>query len=113
MKIEAGKYYKTRDGRKVGPMAKTKWPKIMRGCIFLFNKSDGTHGDRDDSNPVIFNDPNLDLIAEWTDNPQPVLSGTSIDAIAIESLKFHMDQDMEPLEYEAFRVVLRYYGVVV
>lgn len=42
------------------------------------------------------------------------LSGETIDMIAIDSLKWHMeDKDMEPLQAEAFRIVLRYYGVSV
>jgi hypothetical protein len=40
------------------------------------------------------------------------ISGETVDLIAIDSLKWHYkDEDMEPLEQEAFRIVLRYYGV--
>jgi hypothetical protein len=48
-------------------------------------------------------------------NPtEPKLSGETIDLIAIDSLKWHMaDEDMEPLQLEAFRIVLRYYGASV
>lgn len=48
-------------------------------------------------------------------NPiEPKLSGETIDLIAIDSLKWHYkDKDMEPLQLEAFRIVLRYYGVSV
>jgi hypothetical protein len=43
---------------------------------------------------------------------KPKLSGETIDLIAIDSLKWHYkDKDMEPLQLEAFRIVLRYYGV--
>ena len=45
---------------------------------------------------------------------EPKLSGETIDLIAIDSLKWHYkDKDMEPLQLEAFRIVLRYYGVSV
>lgn len=65
MQIEAGKYYKTRDGRKVGPMernhgnwAKTHpWTAEVCGAV----RDDGTwaseRGDISD----------FDLIAEWTE----------------------------------------------
>ena len=70
MKIEAGKYYRTRDGRKVGPMVEecprwSDWPFDVRNedgdrtisvCLW---KDDGTcdEGSR------------YDLVAEWTDTP--------------------------------------------
>lgn len=44
----------------------------------------------------------------------PTLSGNTIDHIAIDSLKWHYNEcknDMEPLQKEAFKIVLRYYGV--
>ena len=45
--------------------------------------------------------------------PEIILSSTTIDAIALDSLKWHYDNsdDMEPLQKEAFRIVMRYYGV--
>jgi len=105
MKIEQGKYYRTRDGRKA-----------------YIERDDGSPYDpflvRHESGETIWHRKNGeinidtredDLIAEWTDET-PTLSAETIDAIAIDSLKFHFDQDMEPLEREAFRVVLRYYG---
>ena len=84
----------------------------------MFNRVDGTHGDRDDAMPLIENDPSLDLIAEWTDEepakPGPTISSETIDHIAIDSLRFHLQgEDMEPLQREAFRICLRYYGVSV
>jgi hypothetical protein len=105
MKIEEGKYYRTRDGRKA-------YIEIDDGSLYdpfsvrhengerLWHKSNGE---------VNIDTREDDLIAEWTDET-PNLSAETIDAIAIDSLKFHMDQDMEPLERESFRVVLRYYG---
>lgn len=63
MKIEAGKYYKTRDGRKVGPAYKTDWP--SKDCAWAVHsmwlyRDDGTCGSNESSD---------DLIAEWTDGP--------------------------------------------
>lgn len=74
MKIEVGKYYKTRDGRKVGPMEVSMWSELLKARIggpsFLFNISDGTHGDRDSCFECIDNQPELDLIEEWRDEPK-------------------------------------------
>ena len=53
MKIEEGKYYRTRDGRKVGPMRSAWTP---NGTQWWFKDGDKTK---------------LDLIAEWTDEPEP------------------------------------------
>jgi hypothetical protein len=71
VKIEAGKYYKTRDGRKVGP---------MKYCVDYndhpweedFNKS--THIWRDDGTSGFLGDP--DLIAEWPTKTGPVRTVT-------------------------------------
>jgi hypothetical protein len=53
-----------------------------------------------------------DLIAECK---FPTLSSETIDHIAIDSLRWHYKEgdDLEPLQREAFRIVLRYYGVSV
>lgn len=66
MKIEAGKYYKTRDGRKVGPMASRTSP---HGWIW--EDDEGFSYDcrgrfTEDKRPY-----RRDLIAEWTDEPRP------------------------------------------
>jgi len=67
MKIEEGKYYRTRDGRKVGPMAympegrHSEFPWVdpegnawkVNGQFSLFDDGESVH----------------DLIAEWTDEP--------------------------------------------
>lgn len=120
MQLEVGKYYRTRDGRKVGPMEKVNvrgWSGFSDeeyGHIF---QKDGTHGDGDDHFSCIANECELDLIAEWTDEQpqttQTILSGHTIDHIAIDSLRYHYATEMEPLQKEAFRIVLRYYGVSV
>ena len=69
MQLEVGKYYKTRDGRKVGPATKSR--SGDPGVFFIDGhglcKPDGRfgYGDRDWHK-------DLDLIAEWTDEPAPV-----------------------------------------
>lgn len=70
--IEAGKFYKTRDGRKVGPAEDYcihGWSGWSFG-EFIYQR-DGKHGDGDDNhNPrCIPNQPRLDIIAEWVDEP--------------------------------------------
>ena len=99
MQLEVGKYYKTRDGRKVGPMvdldngSDDHWKAFLPDEEITYWHDSGSHwGDIRPS----------DLIAEWTD-----------ELTAIDSLKFHNDRDLEPLQKEAFRIVLRYYGVTV
>lgn len=109
MQLEVGKYYKTRDGRKIGPMVDAKngaddhWKSILPCEGYTYWHDNGSHW--------FYDERPSDLIAEWSDAQSPTLSGDTIDDIAIDSLKFHMDKDMEPLQKEAFRIVLRYYGV--
>lgn len=113
MKIEAGKYYVTRDGRKVGPTEKSNSGDSGGFFISEFGlvRSDGIFG----YGKVFCQD--LDLVSEWKDETTtsgPTLSGDTIDHIAIDSLKWHYNEgknDMEPLQKEAFKIVLRYYGV--
>ena len=107
MQLEVGKYYRTRDGRKVGPMYKT-------GSEDKNMEFDDGSGNGWTKHGTWLNtcQNERDLIAEWTDEPAPVtLSAETIDHIAIDSLKFHYATEMEPLQKEAFRIVLRYYGV--
>jgi hypothetical protein len=76
VKIEAGKFYKTRDGSKVGPaiyrpvhgcfQAGRDW--LVSGCRYY---EDGTPFGRKDAEWA------LDLISEWTDEPTgPVITET-------------------------------------
>ena len=61
LKLEVGRYYRTRDGRKVGPMKALEAFKNM-----LWSNVDGSyHGDGRH-----FSKPQNDLIAEWTDTPE-------------------------------------------
>ena len=113
MQIEVGKYYRTRDGRKVGPMYRnsysTEWPMSHVNGIETYTE-DGIY-------KTDLSESAHDLIAEWTNDepakPSPTLSSETIDQIAIDSLRWHMLRDMEPLQREAFRIVLRYYGASV
>ena len=85
LKIEAGKYYRTRDGRKVGPlMARNNDSYAFAADIAgdigirIFQK-DGVHGSR-----WIGNKPNLDLIAEWVDEPVKAASPVAVQQDAPE-----------------------------
>lgn len=68
MQLEVGKYYKTRDGSKIGPMVATSLPDY---CFTTDRENwymlDGTHAFEDNTS-----NPQLDLIAEWTDEPAPL-----------------------------------------
>jgi hypothetical protein len=66
IKLEAGKYYRTRDGRKVGPVIRYDkgycWPWSVPQFYFTY-ADDGKHFvDRRESG--------ADLIAEWVDDPE-------------------------------------------
>lgn len=73
MKIEEGKFYRTRDGRKAGPML---WlTDCSQGFVTSDDRSsarvfqsDGTHGSGSKSGAVA-NIPDLDLVSEWVDEP--------------------------------------------
>lgn len=112
MQLEVGKYYRTRDGRKVGPMEESNSGDTGGFYCdgFGLYRKDGRFG----YGANCFCDA-FDTIAEWTDEPpqntQPIPSSHTIDHIAIDSLRHHYATEMEPLQKEAFRIVLRYYGV--
>ena len=109
MKLEAGKYYITRDGRKVGPM------ESYESYMKLHPWESGGELWSADGISYEGRHPDQDIIAGWKDEPlkrEPTLSVVTLDRLAIDSLKWHYkDEDMEPLEREAFRIVMRYYGV--
>ncbi len=67
MQLEAGKYYKTRDGRKVGPMVK-KWTGEPDGDEWGYEGSSACY-DKQGIRWVGAYEPESDLIAEWTDEP--------------------------------------------
>lgn len=62
--IEAGKFYKTRDGRKVGPMTKSDGRWYVRGALGTWN-DDGTASNHHKPTATEFGD----LIAEWVAEP--------------------------------------------
>lgn len=62
LKLEVGKYYRTRDGRKVGPMEphrKKEWLTDGKGALWSSFTGERYYGCA----------PADDLIAEWTDAP--------------------------------------------
>lgn len=65
LKIEEGKYYKTRDGRKVGPFTRRTW---TDGFPWDESTEDEYFWSDDGSCQVTSGGCN-DLIAEWTDGP--------------------------------------------
>jgi hypothetical protein len=105
MIVKTGIYYMDRRMVKHGPMRysnKVGW-----------DFTDGNHYWMADGRWSKVHQSRLDLIAEWQE-PGTTLSGETIDQIAIDSLKFHFDQGFDSdLEKEAFRIVLRSYGVTV
>lgn len=77
LKIEAGKYYKTRDGRKVGPMYVINDPYWPWACSDFSYRDDGTW-DAD------MEQDEQDLIEEWQDEPASDVTPepTEIDTLA-------------------------------
>ena len=75
LKIDAGKFYRTRDGRKVGPM---RIYEVEDETFDVFDDGDhwGLNGLHAEGDPDFGHDPCQDLIAEWTD-------ATAIDLTAI------------------------------
>jgi len=63
MQIEAGKYYRTRDGRKVGPMVAS--PLID----YPFKDGSGFMSFTTDGHRFCADEHHTDLIAEWTEAP--------------------------------------------
>lgn len=75
MKIEAGKYYKTRDGRKVGPIQRAGSGKVHHywhdGASFL-----GQFTNNWSRKGYSSSYPGLDIISEWQDEPSPIRTVT-------------------------------------
>lgn len=111
MQIEIGKYYRTRDGRKVGPAKYYGKGTRATEWIVLWNGEDHYHYSEDGKSCLnVYED---DLVSEWEEDGGPNLSATTIDSIAQDSLKWHYENgdDMEPIQKEAFRIIMRYYGM--
>lgn len=69
LQLREGGYYKTRDGRKLGP-AKGGW---SRGRFEFVGEWDSMH---EADGTYCGTDRNLDLIAEWTDGPVRTVTRT-------------------------------------
>lgn len=65
IKLEAGKYYRTRDGRKVGPMRNDSGLSLYQWDCNHTSQFYDDFGRADDGSEY-------DLIAEWTDEPAAV-----------------------------------------
>lgn len=76
LKIQSGRFYRTRDGRKVGPIIANRgneyWPWVDSSGDP--KKKTGKAWDKQgkgcDAVPQAVFNPDLDLIAEWTDEPE-------------------------------------------
>lgn len=92
MKIETGKFYKTRDGRKVGPMVV-----LDNSSLFANGSPNGglykTWSIR--GKAVNYPGGTIDLIAEWTDEPRPW--GELTDAEKVELVEAW--RDGRPIQY--------------
>lgn len=76
LKIESGKFYRTRDGRKVGPMESDNW-----GDGYPW--TDGERWYSGNGAWIESEESEHDLIAEWHDTPSSPVA-TQVDAIAEE-----------------------------
>lgn len=89
MKIEAGKYYKTRDGRKVGPMRE----RGIRKKRYIEEKYDGRIWD-DLGSPYGENNTQDDeIISEWQDEPSPIRTVTRREIVAGVYGRLHVSRD--------------------
>lgn len=92
MKLEVGKFYKTRDGRKVGPISYKwrggEWHKF-EGPLFSYGENGGVYSTGEES-------PN-DLIAEWTDELEaaPAIEVTLTRAGILDEAKRCVTQDRQ------------------
>lgn len=68
MKIEAGKYYRTQDGRKVGPMSKSKFGSEVGKCeSWEWHGRDGIYWNALLNSEKVHP---LNLVSEWVEGPQ-------------------------------------------
>ena len=120
MKLEVGKCYRTRSGRKATVESigsdDLGFPVYAKVDGYLCSYTHGGSyfgGVKSD----------LDLIDEWRDPEKHLeakkeepkgatISADTIDQIAVDSLLWHFHEygELEPLQKEAFRIVLSYYG---
>lgn len=92
VKLEAGKYYKTRDGRKVGPAIlridlHSTWPwDVGDQALRCHNGKVGGNGTFDDS---------FDIISEWSESPIRTVTRREIVAGVYGRLHVSRDFSME------------------
>lgn len=91
MKIEAGKFYKTRDGRKVGPMKATP----LTG-FYAFR--DASRGPNYSADGRLFEDrpSDWDIVSEWNDEPRPWGELTDAEKVALVEAR----RDGKQIEYK-------------
>jgi hypothetical protein len=95
LKIEKGKFYRTRDGRKVGPM-RDFWD-----SGFFVKHGDGQVWERDGSTRAICKMPvGLEIVAEWTDEPEIDLTAiTTPFGLLPEEVQRALQQCRHAIEY--------------
>lgn len=75
LRIQAGRYYKTRDGRKVGPMSRVPWGGFCDDSRAITSQR------WDESGSFIAGQiGNLDIIAEWVDEPVVAVANDNVEA---------------------------------
>lgn len=89
--IRAGGFYKTRDGRKVGPMVYRRHQRDFikepgDGCVY-----------RDDGKRINVDTPNEDIIAEWPDTTTNVAA--TVDALDEEYGPVVADRDNDTVDF--------------
>ena len=77
MKIENGKYYRTRDGQNVGPMnvppKLERWSRLVIADGPIGSAASGLDGWYEGGKYLNDEDHDLDLIAEWSDAPAKLM----------------------------------------
>lgn len=85
IKVEEGKYYRTRDGRKVGPMAFSDGSKDFAGAPGFgegnWYTQHSRHFKGEYINVSIFGEQDDDLVAEWVDSTSPVRTVTHREVV--------------------------------
>lgn len=98
--IRAGRYYRTRDGRKVGPMAWSRrgilWATAPGFCSDRWYTQHNMHFKGCYINASTVEETNDDLIAEWVDEPAAVDAGSNDNGTAGFTIPIMDDEDAEP-----------------
>lgn len=120
MKLEVGKSYRTRNGRKATVESIGSGDNALSVCAevdgYLYRYTHGGSylcGGKSDLDLIDdWRGPNEHLEAKKEEPKGATISADTIDRIAVDSLLWHFYEygDLEPLQKEAFRIVLSYYG---